>query len=121
MRAQELIGKDFRKLVNSSPNIQDAIRDLQLRREFKKAVVRRLRKEFPYHNPREAFQAADDQNKGMLDKTSIGKLMRELNPEYTEDEIQELLDALDITKSGNVTFDEFKKVFIADIRTAASM
>lgn len=119
--AQELIGKDFRKLVNSSPNIQDAIRDLQLRREFKKAVVRRLRKEFPYHNPREAFQAADDQKKGMLDKTSIGKLMRELNPEYTEDEIQELLDALDITKSGNVTFDEFKKVFIADIRTAASM
>jgi Ca2+-binding EF-hand superfamily protein len=83
--------------------------------------VRRLQKEFPYNNPREAFRAADDQESGRLDKKSIARLMRELNPEYTDEEIQEMTDALDTTKTGYVTFDEFRKVFIGDIRTSASM
>jgi serine/threonine protein kinase len=119
--AQELMGRDFRKLMDSSPNIRASLRDLQLRREFKKAVVLRLKKEFPYQNPEEAFEAADEKDTGLLDKEAVAKLMRELNEHYTDEEIEEVLQAVDLTTSGTISFDEFKKVFIGDIRTAGSM
>ena len=35
--AQEVKGHDFRKLLESSPHIRESLRELQLRREFKKA------------------------------------------------------------------------------------
>ena len=35
--------------------------------------------------------------------------------------LEEVIKALDLTNTGNVTFDEFKKVFIGDKRTSASM
>jgi serine/threonine protein kinase len=117
--AQKLLGLEFRKLMDASPNLKASLRDLQLRREFKKAIVLKLQKEFPYHDPHEAFEAACDT--GLLDKESIARLMRELNPEYTDTEIEEVIQTLNLTNSGTVTFDEFKKVFIGDIRTSASM
>eukprot|EP00980_Cylindrotheca_fusiformis_P010311 scaffold2297_cov135-Cylindrotheca_fusiformis.AAC.2 len=119
--AQELPGHSFRKLVNASPNIRLALRDLQLRREFKKAIVNRMKKAFPYDKPEAAFQAADESGRGFLDKESIAKLMRESDPDYDDAEIQEMFEALDLTESGKVSFDEFKKIFIGNIRTAASM
>jgi serine/threonine protein kinase len=119
---QELLGEDFRKLAEESPHIRTTLRDLQLRREFKKAVVRRLKKQFPYKRPKEAFQAADNKDMGYLDKESVAALMRELHPGYTDDEIAEILETLSLTsKTGRVTFDEFKKVFIGDKRTSESM
>ena len=119
---QELLGEDFRKLAEESPHIRTTLRDLQLRREFKKAVVRRLKKQFPYKSPKEAFQAADNRDMGYLDKESVATLMRELHPGYTDDEIGEILETLSLTsKTGRVTFDEFKKVFIGDKRTSESM
>ncbi|CAJ1964757.1 unnamed protein product [Cylindrotheca closterium] len=119
--AQALPGKSFRKLYSESENVRNSIRDLQLRRELKKAIVGRLKKEFPYDKPEEAFQIVDSDKKGVLDKDSIGKLMKEWNPQITDAEILEVLGVLDLTKSGHVTFDEFKKVFIGSIRTSASM
>jgi serine/threonine protein kinase len=120
--AQELLGEDFRKLAEASPHIRSTLRDLQLRREFKKAVVRRLKKKFPYKSPKEAFQAADNKDMGYLDKESVATLMRELHPGYTDDDIAEMLQTLSLTnQTGRVTFDEFQKVFIGDKRTSESM
>jgi serine/threonine protein kinase len=119
--AHEFMGQDFRKLMGSSPNIQTSLRDLLLRREFKKAVVLRLKKEFPYTRPEEAFAAADASKIGVLDFESIANLMREMDPDYTDDEVREIIQVLDLTNSGNVGFDEFKKVFVGDIRTSESM
>mmetsp|Transcript_9084 Transcript_9084/g.21605 ORF Transcript_9084/g.21605 Transcript_9084/m.21605 type:complete len:776 (-) Transcript_9084:1007-3334(-) len=119
--AQGLPGTNFRKLYADSENVRNSIRDLLLRRELKKAIVQRLKKEFPYDNPEEAFRAVDSEGKGVLDKKCIEKLMKEWNPSITEAEVREVLGVLDITKSGHVTFDEFKKVFIGSIRTSASM
>jgi len=119
--AQILKGEDFRKLAEGSPYVQATLRDLQLRREFKKAVVRRLKKEFPYQNPKEAFQAADQKGVGYLDKESLTALMRESSTQYTDGEINEILEALSLTTSGRVTYDDFKKIFIGDRRTAESM
>lgn len=121
--AQELLGSDFRKLMEMSPDMKESIRELCLRRDFKKAVVYRLKKEFPYSNPREAYDAVSENkcDSNGLDAEAVGKLMRELNPEYTDDEIMELLRVLDLNYSGRISFDEFKKLFIADIRTSASI
>lgn len=119
--AQELSALDFQKLTTDAPHIRVTLQELHLRREFKKAIVLRLKKEFPYQNPEEAFEAADEKALGLLDRDSVAHLMRELNPDYTDDEIQEILQVLDLTTSGNVTFDEFKKVFVGDLRTSSSM
>lgn len=120
--AQELPGETFRDLVQSSPTMQQALKELQYRREFKKAVVLRTRKEFPYENPEEAFKAAtENDGTGRLDLESLGKLMRELNPDYTDEDIKGVLSALDLTESGQVSFDEMKKALIGDVRTSASM
>jgi serine/threonine protein kinase len=119
--AQELPGHHFRKLLETSPSIRESLRELQLRREFKKAVVNRTRKEFPYENPEKAFEAADIEQVGHLDKESIAKLMRELNPEYTDEEIDEVMQSLNLTDSGVITFAEMKKALIGDKQASASM
>jgi Ca2+-binding EF-hand superfamily protein len=78
-------------------------------------------REFPYSNPRQAFDAVDVKKRGELEKDDIAKLMRDMDPEYTDNEVEMMLKTLDLSISGKVTFDEFKKVFIGDIRTTQSM
>jgi hypothetical protein len=119
---QEMPGNDFRKLVESSPDVKESLQELSLRRDFKKAVVLRLQKEFPYDNPREAFDAVKTDSCDYLNFEAVSSLMRELNPGYTDDEIGEMIRTLDLVNSGTgVTFEEFEKVFVADIRKSASI
>jgi CRP-like cAMP-binding protein len=117
----EMAGKDFHKLADTSPDIKESLQELSLRRDFKKAVVLRLQKEFPYDNPREAFDAVKIGSSDELNFASVSSLMRELNPGYTDDEIMDMIRALDLNNSGSVTFEEFEKVFVADIRKSASI
>lgn len=119
--AQELPGHHFRRLLETSPSVRESLRELQLRREFKKAVVNRTKKQFPYENPEKAFEAADIEQTGWLDKDSIAKLMRELNPDYTDEEIDEVVQSLSLTESGVITFAEMKKALIGDKQASASM
>jgi Ca2+-binding EF-hand superfamily protein len=115
-------GRDFHRLAKRAPDIMTSLRNLSLRRDFKKAVVHRLKKEFPYDNPREAFDAVKlDKNRQNLNVEDVTQLMRELNPNYTKAEILEIIRVLALTKSEDVSFDEFKKVFIADVRLSASV
>lgn len=78
-------------------------------------------REFPYSNPREAFDAVDVNKRGELEKADVAKLMREMDSEYTDSEVDLMLQTLDLNHSGKVTFEEFKKVFIGDIRATQSM
>jgi Ca2+-binding EF-hand superfamily protein len=78
-------------------------------------------REFPYSNPREAFDAVDVNKRGELEKEDVAKLMREMDSEYTDSEVDLMLQTLDLNHSGKVTFEEFKKVFIGDIRATQSM
>jgi CRP-like cAMP-binding protein len=119
--AQELQGWQFRKLLASSTSVQDSLKELYLRREFKKAIVYRMRKNFPYEDPEVAFAAADEKHVGRLDKENVSKLMREMNPDFTDGEVEAVIESLDLSGSGSVTFAEMKKALVGDIRTAASM
>ena len=80
-----------------------------------------MRKNFPYDDPEKAFAAADEKHVGRLDKEDVSKLMREMNPEITDSEVEDVIHALNLTVSGSVTFAEMKKALIGDIRTAASI
>jgi CRP-like cAMP-binding protein len=87
---QELDGTRFRSLASNYADIYSSMHDLCLRRDFKKAVVLRLQSEFPYNNPRKAFDAIlQGQEKSTrnsqqhLDFDAVASLMRGLNDDYT--------------------------------------
>ena len=105
------------------PEIRMSLTDLGMRRNFKKAVVHRIKKEFPYDNPREAFDAIKtDHTVPDLTKAELRDLILDLNPSYTEEEVERFLNAVKLqTKSDQMSFDEFRKIFIADIKKSASI
>uniref|UniRef100_A0A7S3L0D0 cGMP-dependent protein kinase n=1 Tax=Amphora coffeiformis TaxID=265554 RepID=A0A7S3L0D0_9STRA len=119
--ASSMSGYEFRKLMDSFPDAFLAMHDLSLRRDFKKAVVLRLKKEFPYTNPREAFDAVGPNEDDVLTIESIGRIMRDMDEDYTDAEILEVVKMMDLTNTGDVCFDEFCKVFVSDIRASVSI
>eukprot|EP00804_Cyclotella_cryptica_P005125 CCRYP_011538-RA/>CCRYP_011538-RA protein AED:0.37 eAED:0.37 QI:0/0/0/1/1/1/4/0/393 len=86
--ALRLLGRDCRKLMDVQPRLKESLVDMMNRRNFKKAVVLRLGHEFPYSNPREAFDAVHIQRRGELEKDDVAALMREMNKDYSDDEIE---------------------------------
>jgi len=118
----EMAGRDCRKLMKRAPDIEISLYNLCRRRDFKKAVVLRLNQEFPYNNPRAAFNAVkiDKSNPDSLSREEVAALMREFSSSYSDAEVDALIQTLDLTNSGTVTYDEFKKVFIVDIKASGS-
>ena len=119
--ATRMRGNDFRKLMDASPHMKDSLVDMMNRRDFKKAVVLRLGKEFPYLNPREAFDAVDTKHRGVLYAEDVANLMKSLDANYTDNEVQMMMSTLDLQKNGKISYEEFEKIFIGDIRTTQSM
>lgn len=78
-------------------------------------------REFPYLNPRAAFDAVDVKKRGELDEEDVAQLMREMDRDYSDIEVEMMMQTLDLNHNGRVGFDEFTKVFIGDIRTTQSM
>jgi serine/threonine protein kinase len=118
---QVMTGREFRRLMDLNPDAKASLRELCLRRDLKKAIVHKLQADFPYDNPMVAFLAVGVDENGLLGVNSITKIMRDMDPEYTDNEIEELVKIMDLTNSGTVSFEEFRKVFVADIRASASI
>lgn len=142
--AFEMSRDDFNRTMEKSPDLKGSVRTLCLRREFKKAVVFRLKRKFPYDDPRLAFDAAHKNQKSFvaswfkldgspikarkkgkgndLDFDDIACMMRDMDPNYTDEEVWEVIRAIQLRgESNTVSYEEFKKVFIADIKQSASM
>jgi len=119
--AMRMLGHDFRKLMDATPHMKESLIDMMNRRDFKKAVVMRLGTEFPYSDPRKAFDIVDVKRKGVLHVEDVASLMRNMDSEYTDDAVQLMMQTLDLSKVGRITFDEFEKIFIGNIRTTQSM
>lgn len=116
-----MLGHDFRKLMDATPHMKESLIDMMNRRDFKKAVVVRLGNEFPYSDPRKAFDTVDVDRKGALHVEDVASLMRNMDREYTDEAVQLMMQTLDLSKVGKITFDEFEKMFIGNIRTTQSM
>ena len=82
------------------------------RREFKRAVVLRSRKSFPVHDQlRQAFDELDKDNSGVLSVDEVRDLLTHLDKNLTDEQQKVLIESMDHTGSGNITFDEFQSVF----------
>mmetsp|Transcript_30105 Transcript_30105/g.44357 ORF Transcript_30105/g.44357 Transcript_30105/m.44357 type:complete len:335 (+) Transcript_30105:1293-2297(+) len=103
---------DFEALIQSSPQLKDSIRELCLRREFRRAVVLKRKKSFPQASElREAFNEIDLDGNGELDVNEIRSLLMSSARFLSEENIQQLIQSLDLDASGNISFDEFVSIF----------
>ena len=104
--------RDFYSLLETSSTSIKSLREMCLRREVRKALVRKLNKKFPsVTDIAEAFHAADADNSGIVSLANIKELLLTYDPTFKEDDIQELLHSLGLDKQCGVNFEEFSKIF----------
>lgn len=112
-KVEILRAKDFYFLLDSHPSLKEGIRDICLRREFKKALCYKLRRDFPKNEKelREAFDAIDGRGSGTIDLEDVRVMIRQFDPTYTEEDVRDILNSLALTGSGNITWAEFSHIF----------
>ena len=107
-RIYEMRGEDFIALVNSTPSMANALRNMCRKRLFKKAV-----KQFSLNKNRgfsdddivAAFHDADVDNSGSLDLDKLRDLMHRMDPKYPLSEIRLLMKYVDVDDDGVSVFD----------------
>lgn len=113
-RIHEMRGDDFLNLVNSSPGMAAALRNMCRKRIFKKAV-----KQFSLQKNRglsdddivAAFHDADISKSGSLNIEEVRLLIHRIEPDFPLSEIQQLMRFVDVDDDGLVNLDEFKTLF----------
>jgi CRP-like cAMP-binding protein len=110
---QSMEAKDFDKLARSNPYVRESLREMALRRQFQKALVYATNKSFPtkVEELRRAFQAADYNHSGRIDLSDVAVMLRKMDPSFTDKDIAEILNSLDLDDDGAVEWEEFKRVF----------
>jgi CRP-like cAMP-binding protein len=102
-------------LLKSNPGIRESLMDLALRREFRRAVVEKLDRSFPFDRRglRKAFNAIDLDKTGQLNLNEVRDLLLNhlADSSITEEEVEALLATLDLQQNGVVDFDEFCSIF----------
>ena len=106
-------GRDFYKLLDTHPSLRESIRDICLRREFQKAICARTGKPFPKDETglRAAFNSVDSGKSGAIELRELRTIIKRFDPSFTERDIREILDSLDLDQTGKIHWAEFKKMF----------
>jgi serine/threonine protein kinase len=117
----KMMARDFYEIYNSSPSVKSSLREVCLRREFQKALVKKTNKEFPsVKDLRKVFDASDLTGSGSLDFEEVQSLLHSFDKSLSDDEIREVLSSLDLLKDGKIGFDEFRVIFgMDDIRASS--
>lgn len=112
-KLQSMEAKDFDRLARSNPYVRDSLREMALRRQFQKALVFATNKSFPtkVDELRTAFLAADYNQSGRIDLSDVAVMLRKMDPTFTDKDIAEILNSLDLDDDGAVEWEEFKRVF----------
>ena len=111
-----MTARDFILFLNTAPAAKESFRDLARRREFQKAIVFKTKRAFPSEmkDLRAAFDAADEDSSGFLSLEDVRSMLKRMVPSMKEKEVQSILKALDLDESGEVSFEEFKRIFQRD-------
>eukprot|EP00521_Asterionellopsis_glacialis_P006056 CAMPEP_0195281222 /NCGR_PEP_ID=MMETSP0707-20130614/630_1 /TAXON_ID=33640 /ORGANISM="Asterionellopsis glacialis, Strain CCMP134" /LENGTH=825 /DNA_ID=CAMNT_0040340091 /DNA_START=188 /DNA_END=2665 /DNA_ORIENTATION=- len=123
-KMQVMKARDFYKLMDHSHLLKETLREICLRREFQKALVFRIKKNFPSANIadlKEAFDAADEDHSTKISLDNVRSMLKMYDPMLNEKEIAEILESLDLDQTGQVSFDEFKTIFGMDEARASAM
>jgi Ca2+-binding EF-hand superfamily protein len=107
-------GEDFMAVVNASPAMAAALRNMSRKRLFKKAV-----KQFSLEKNRglsdddivAAFHESDLDKSGSLNVEEVRLLMHRMDPKFPMSEIHHLMKFVDVDEDGQVGLDEFKRIF----------
>lgn len=112
-KVQAMSANDFHKLNKSNPSMRFSLREAALRRQFQKALVFDTKKPFPTREEelKDAFHAVDYNQSGSIDLSDVAHMLKKMDATFTDADIAEILNALDIDESGSVTWDEFKRIF----------
>ena len=104
---------DFQRLLDSHPYVKESIREICLRREFQKAFCARARQPFPKTEAalREAFTMVDRGKTNTLELDEIRELLRDFDSNYSDQDIKDILNSLDLEKTGHVDWPEFQRIF----------
>lgn len=115
--------KEFERVVEQNPWwVKKSLRDISLRREFQKAIVMLTNQSFPATDEvamRQVFDAADVNKSGRLELDNVREMLRAFDKSFTDEDVKEILMALDLDESGDIGFDEFKRMFSARPKTAS--
>lgn len=106
--------KYFHEVLDSSPEMAAALRDMSRKRLFKKAV-----KAFAWDRSKDfsdsaivaAFHAADTDRSGSLNEEEVRALMHRMDPNFPMEEIRALLRFVDVDEDGKISLEEFKRLF----------
>ena len=115
-RVRVLKEGDLNKLLDSQPSLRESLRDICLRREFQKALCVSSRKPFPKSEGdlRRAFHSIDRNSSGTIELENVRQMLHDMDPNYSEHDVRDILDSLDIDQNGEVTWEEFKRLFDMD-------
>lgn len=110
----EMRKEDFMAVLESSPDLAASLRNMCLKRLFKRAV-----KQFSLYKKRglsdediiAAFHDADLDKSGTLNVEEVRALMHRMDPKFPMSEIQQLMKFVDVDEDGYVSLDEFKRIF----------
>jgi len=110
---QLLDGKKIREMCKNNSDLNNSFRDIILRRDFKKALVRATGRNFPENQRtlREAFDILDINKSGKLEFDAIKEAVLQWDKSYTESDIKDMLKSLDTKSQGHLTWDEFRRIF----------
>eukprot|EP00934_Nitzschia_sp_Nitz4_P002606 Nitzschia sp. Nitz4//scaffold3_size479765//254109//256481//NITZ4_000106-RA/size479765-processed-gene-1.515-mRNA-1//-1//CDS//3329550776//2596//frame0 len=110
---QIMKASDFHKIMNSSSVLQETLQDISLRGEFQKAVVFATKKDFPtdLDGLKKVFQEIDIDGSGSIDRLDLTFMLKSMDKSFTQKDIKDIMDTIDLDGTGTVTWEEFKRLF----------
>ncbi len=103
--------EQFKVLAAKMPELQQAVHEMALRREFQRAIVRKLKTSFSSTNLREVFNAIDLDKNGKLSRDELRDLLTHLDETVSEEHLKLLIESLDLDSTGSINFEEFTTLF----------
>lgn len=112
-KVRVLNAPDFFALLALQPSLAESFREICYRREFRKALCHTTKKPFPrtVHELRKAFDVIDTNHTGAIELCELRAMIKRFDPQYTEENVHDILKALDLSNTGKVTWEEFRRVF----------
>ena len=110
-RVLEIPSGAFEEILSSSPGLKESLLDACLRREFQKAVVYKTQKDFPRSSSAllSAFRSVTAAESISIE--AVRALMKNMNPNISEDEVKDMFKSLDPTEKGSIDFQAFQQIF----------
>ena len=110
---QILDGKKIREMCDKNKDLYNSFRDIVLRRDFKKALVKATHRDFPEtaEELRAAFDIIDSNNTGKLEFEYLKRAVLEWDRSYTDDDIRAMMSSLGVKSNNFLTWPEFQRIF----------